>query len=1089
MDLSLGGIRAGKGGLWRRRRVAGGAGVAARGRNERTCPDRAPSLAGLVSVSEVEVASQKPLIIDLDHARSATALPVAQQLYREQFDGVMALVRDFADRAERGTERRGSGRGADPSDVLHESILVAGARGSGKTTFILSLGRALAAEEGARVAALHPLDPTMVDGDTVFIAAVVANILRHVEDHLRSNRGAKAEALQKSLERLSDGMMASSEKAWERALLQAGSSAAFAERLLTFARGGLRLREVFADFVDAAANLCGAAIFVQPIDDVDTAGPQAQTVLDTVRRYLTNPRILPVITGDAVQFRQVLLAARLDELKVLWAHDRAEASHRVNAVRGAEALADQYLLKLIRPERRFQLRSAREALKDRKVTVRDGGREVSIEELLGDAVDWTSPWPGYANHMALVPENTRLLRALIVWAVEPSRRDATQEWKSEDFVELLKVDDQAQRLTDWSASALRELAAGRFASFRAWTLTEGAPRARLALQPAEPPEGDEWSEAIVRRAAAGALRAAFLQDHLLPLRYFSEVAWPVVVAQAYGLGRAVEGLVERGEGRGTAARILSVRWDVSTASPAVQPGMARLPNATARTKQTDALRWRWWQLRGTPGQLGPLPWLRWLWGGDGGTDRREHVRKLLALARRGRGRAVQLPDATWLFEPEIDRMLAVEGRPGQRALFRFVMSWFRGHVGVSTGESQVLDLGMGLAAVVDLAVRYRALSVSERSEDGVRRLLEEVVAGSNEPSPASKPPATATSAGDDEEEDADLLDSGQDEAWGPALPDAFISDVKTWLDGVVGAPTTGNPVRPGVLARWAAGWLATQRSQADPKTAQAWCVGSFLTRGVLGMLNALLVAEARGEGRVVREERSMVATLRFDPPSPTGVLPGKYAPSGYLLDNLGAVRRHTLRGDTGLPIFGLMADCPILGLVLLPDWRDALSGASVFPTYEYARVQLGGTNDGEIDLAVLLHALPLMPAALRSGTARYAVAKGDEYWAERLGVPATAKDEVSPTVDRGVSNESLPASGQWETLTRISDEDPLLVRFMDSEPRKKFIAGLRMLKNFNNPTYFAGVRNRANYLRLYEEVLLPHWRASQVDAATSLSPT
>lgn len=1025
------------------------------------------------------MASKEPLLIDLDQARSATALPLDQQLFREQFDQVIALVNDFAARGTaRRTDRAGGG-GGSPDDVLHEAILIAGARGSGKTTFILSLGEVLSKQSGGRIAALRPLDPTMVDGDTVFIAAVIANVLRHVEEFLRRDRGPKSEALQRSLERLSDGLLASSNAAWERSLLQAGSSSAFAERLVTFARGGLRLREVFAEFLGAAADLCGATIFVQPIDDVDTAGPQAHTVLETVRRYLTNARVLPIITGDLIQFRQVLLAARLQEVEVLWKHDPVKGSHGADAVRGAEALADQYLLKLVRPERRFQLRSAREALSEREVTVDSPGGKFDLEVLLRGAVDWTDPRPKYATPQALLPENTRLLRALLLWATARADRPI-QPWEPKDFVDLLLLDDQAQRLSRWSASGLQELTAGRFAPFRDWVLADGSPRSRLALEPPKLPVGDEWSEALVCRSAAGVLRARFLKDSLLPLSYFFEVAWPADLAGAGVVDPGkVKRLVEPGAARHTAARILAERWDSSTASPSVQPGMARLPNATARTKGTDSLRHRWWHMRHTPARLGPLPWLRWLWGDGPDTDRRDYVWQLLVQARRNSGREVERADTTWLFEPEIERLLLSEKRPTQRALFRFVMAWFRGRVGVATGGSQVLDLGIGLAAVLDLATRYRALSVDDRTDDEVRLMLDR---GLYRPDDGVLAARTAASAGSPTaDDDEDLIEGADGDVEASELPDAFVASVKAWLDAAVNTPPVANPVRPAVMARWATLWRETQEAQADPKRAQAWCVGSFLSRGVLGMLNALLIAEASGSGRPMRDERSMVSSLKLDGVPGEGGLPGNYSAFGKLAVNLGRVRGGATVASGDLPLFDLIARCPILTLVLLPEWRELLSPAQAVVTREYARVGLGEDERGSMDLAVLLHALPLMQAAPRVDAVPNDSASRD--WAERVGL------QSAPDFDRGAPRDVVSSDAQWAILDSLAEGDPLLDSFANTQARKTFVSQVRQKKNFRNPMFFKTPARREHYAALFEHVLLPRWKVSQVDAPSPTSST
>jgi hypothetical protein len=212
------------------------------------------------------------------------------------------------------------------------------------------------------------LDPTLIDGDRVFIATVVANVLDAVErcNGLRDPCGPQrrhAEELDRSVNELHAGLLAASDDTWQALTRHGAGGAGFSDQLLRLAKGGIHLADRFEAFAHAAAEALGVHMLVQPLDDVDMAGKEAWTALEAVRRYLTGPSLLPVVAGHLPQFVSVIFGQRLTEARAeLKALKEMGDGRYKERVREVEEVSVQHVNKLFDPSRRQPLRANRERL-------------------------------------------------------------------------------------------------------------------------------------------------------------------------------------------------------------------------------------------------------------------------------------------------------------------------------------------------------------------------------------------------------------------------------------------------------------------------------------------------------------------------------------------------------------------------------------------------------------------------------------------------------------------------------------------------------------------------------------------------------
>jgi hypothetical protein len=364
---------------------------------------------------------------DLDVSSGAVGLKPENNLFQRELNQVMDEIDKHLSKLSdyKPSRTDGAGRNHTPKNYSHDSILLAGARGAGKTTFLLSVINAINEHKTTQNVVVplgDPLDPTLIDSDEVFLAAIIGVIHRQVT----SRTGTQPRRdYDKALATLAKGLaVLSTTAAHETVRAISSSPDLFGERLLTDAMTGVDLRESFVRYVEAALHVCGAKMFVLLLDDVDMHFANGWTVLETVRRYLVDPRLLPIISGDLELYGLVVREHMWQRLYKLAEREDSEAVKKQ-----VHTLEAQYLLKLLRPGSRVFLPDPLARLKehiehsnDKKIMVKQsGGKDADLLGLIKSVnkhyfgVDVADPMHASSPGARLFTQNTRQIRAALTW--------------------------------------------------------------------------------------------------------------------------------------------------------------------------------------------------------------------------------------------------------------------------------------------------------------------------------------------------------------------------------------------------------------------------------------------------------------------------------------------------------------------------------------------------------------------------------------------------------------------------------------------------------------------------------------------------
>jgi hypothetical protein len=236
---------------------------------------------------------------------------------------------------------------------VHNAILIEGSRGSGKTTFLLKSLEKLKRDEELQLSVLRLIDPTLIETKeniVVVILSAIETALAHFQGDTRALDEAR-EGLAEGLGLL-DGIGASSVygSEWEDAKWVMSQG-------LRKAKKGRDFEKKLGVYIERALDLLKKKAFVLTFDDVDTNFAHGYVILETVRKYLTHPRLVIVLSGDLELYgrllRKNIYMAFGEQLL-----ERDPAMMGLSNKKVGDAvleLEEQYLLKIAPPQNRISM--------------------------------------------------------------------------------------------------------------------------------------------------------------------------------------------------------------------------------------------------------------------------------------------------------------------------------------------------------------------------------------------------------------------------------------------------------------------------------------------------------------------------------------------------------------------------------------------------------------------------------------------------------------------------------------------------------------------------------------------------------------
>lgn len=325
--------------------------------------------------------NDKEIIIDLKESLNPEAFnETSNILQRDAFSRLTEIVKEHKKQLPQSDE---SGKKSFRSLRSHNSVFISGARGSGKTTFLLNIKTAICDESTGRPYILDIIDPTLIHDNDNFLSIVLGRIADTVKK--RSSYGGNdgnGNSAKEFFNKLSE--VAELSEAISNSQQSTGLDNILDEQ------NALNLEIEIHNLMEIAVKVLNCPFLILPIDDIDMSFVHGFEVLEKIRKYLATPYIMPVISGDIEMYHQIFTVEffrqmthnkeisdeQIQKLYEKRKQRRADNDEDKNTSDGNEnpesmyfisksyTLSDRYLEKVLPRNRRITLKNVQEIIKE-----------------------------------------------------------------------------------------------------------------------------------------------------------------------------------------------------------------------------------------------------------------------------------------------------------------------------------------------------------------------------------------------------------------------------------------------------------------------------------------------------------------------------------------------------------------------------------------------------------------------------------------------------------------------------------------------------------------------------------------------------
>lgn len=314
---------------------------------------------------------KKEIIIDLSTSSNAKKYIENQIIQQRELDRAKKLINERLNRK-------------DNEIRYNDTISIIGSRGSGKTSFMLSLLDIYSKDKDIQV--LKVIDPTLIEEKGHIFLVIISLIQSLVQDQLNSSECdphsdtfLKKEEWKKMLRKLAAGFptldgiggQTLNESNWQDAeyVLDKGLKAV---------SSAFDLETNFNRIIEHALIILKKKSFMIALDDIDVDFRKGWPVLETIRKYMTSHQLIVLVSGDLQLFSKAVRkqqwknfgkALLMNETESFYDDDQ-EAKDKKRAL--GELITEmesQYLQKVLKPENRIHLTTLYDIIQLYKETI------------------------------------------------------------------------------------------------------------------------------------------------------------------------------------------------------------------------------------------------------------------------------------------------------------------------------------------------------------------------------------------------------------------------------------------------------------------------------------------------------------------------------------------------------------------------------------------------------------------------------------------------------------------------------------------------------------------------------------------------
>ena len=269
----------------------------------------------------------------------------------------------------------------------HDSILVDGTRGTGKTTVIRNIKNYLSendSEKCKEIKILPIIDPNYIDNKANILSIIVRVIFDSVkEDNSRNKKTHEFRKICELKDEIEDVIFSASKQKYETS-----------RESSKIVKGEMDLDYTIHKFACAVSSFFDVKALILPIDDIDMAIEHGSNIVETLRRYMQTPKIIPVIALDSAQIYALIKREYFSKfgLKADTPLHEIDSSSELNFL---QKLPSEYIQKILPPAQRVMLPDMLGHYKnhlDAKINLKSSKKQIYFKFSKEHNRDWEIEW-------------------------------------------------------------------------------------------------------------------------------------------------------------------------------------------------------------------------------------------------------------------------------------------------------------------------------------------------------------------------------------------------------------------------------------------------------------------------------------------------------------------------------------------------------------------------------------------------------------------------------------------------------------------------------------------------------------------------
>ena len=306
--------------------------------------------------------NMEDIVIDFNQNdySDAIACPIPSLIHQSQMEQIMKLVKKLYQKAQNVKKTK------EAFSVKHDTISIFASRGAGKTTFLLTTLEQIR-EKYDRIVCLNIIDPSAIENKQHPFINVIASIQEEVERYFLANNlyDYKKEDFEQKKDfedcykKLLKGLPVIDGIGKGNAYDDWNDEEFISIKGMEKAELSNKLSQLFHKYVKKALNLIDKDCFVISFDDIDTDFKKGFQLLEVIRKYLTTPQIITILTGDLELYGKLVRKANWQCFSQDFLKKELEYANRTKAEFAGmiNQLENQYLVKILKPENRIHLKT------------------------------------------------------------------------------------------------------------------------------------------------------------------------------------------------------------------------------------------------------------------------------------------------------------------------------------------------------------------------------------------------------------------------------------------------------------------------------------------------------------------------------------------------------------------------------------------------------------------------------------------------------------------------------------------------------------------------------------------------------------